>query len=123
MTLESNTRVTHTDVELIFETNLSQGALEEHINVAATLVDDIESAADSSEPARTFEQIEQYLAAHVASAQDPRVTSSSVGDSNFNYLRPSEMTGYWKIAASLDPTGSLKTGTKQVDFETVDSRF
>lgn len=123
MPLNDNTRTTVSDVEEIFHTNLETSSLEHHINLAASMVDDVEEVADSSVPDRKFRQIEQYLAAHVASAQDPRVTSSSVGDSSFNYLQPSEVTRYWNLANSLDPTGIIGMDTKQVGIESVNSRY
>lgn len=122
MALNTNVRTTVSDVQEIFNTNLETSELEQHINVAASIVDDIDEVADDDVPDRKLRQIEQYLSAHVASAQDPRVTSSSVGDSSFNYLQPSEMTRYWEIATTIDPTGMLKSTTVQVGFQTVDSR-
>lgn len=86
------------------------------------MVDDVEEAADSDVKDRTLRQIEQYLSAHIATAQDPRVTSSSVGDSSFNYLVPSEMTRYWELANMTDPTGVIGMDTVQVGVETVNSR-
>lgn len=97
----------------------------EHINVAASIVDDIEAAADPEEPDRTFEQIEQYLSADIACSQDPRVSDSSVGDSSFTYQVPDGHTKYWGIANRLDPTGKLKEATQEVlevGVNVIDSR-
>lgn len=106
----------------IFNTTLATSSLEHHINFAASIVDDIEETADNNEPDRTFEQIEQYLSAHVASTQDPRVSDSSVGDSSFTYKGPTETTQYWEIANALDPTGTLGEDTVQVGVDVIDSR-
>lgn len=122
MALNSNTRVTPTDVKGIFDTALTDSQLENHINAAASIVDKVEKAADDGEPDRIFKQIEQYLSAHIASAQDPRVKTSSVDDSSFNYIQPSEETWYWQTAESLDPTGMMKSSTLQVDVDSVSSR-
>lgn len=122
MSLNDNVRTTVSDVKSIFNTTLDASSLENHINLAATMVDDVEEAADSDVKDRTLRQIEQYLSAHIATAQDPRVTSSSVGDSSFNYLVPSEMTRYWELANMTDPTGVIGMDTVQVGVETVNSR-
>lgn len=104
-TLNSNTRTTASDVKEIFETDLAETELNHHINAAAELVDEIDSAGSLSSQRLTL--IEEYLAAHIASTQDPRVSDVSVGDSSFTYKGSQEMTDYWETAAQLDKTGTL----------------
>lgn len=122
MALNDNVRITVSDVKAIFNTNLQTGALETHINMAAAMVDDIVEAASEPIDDETLELIETYLAADIASSQDPRVSSSSVGDSSFDYVGPTKETQYWQIANRLDPTGTLGTDTVQVDVDVIDSR-
>lgn len=120
--LNSNTRTDVSSVTEIFDTELSDGSIKQHINVAATMVDDIADAAPDATNQR-LTLIETYLAAHVAASQDPRVSDESVGDSQFNYKGATDTTDYFETAASLDPSGQLAgDGTMQVGVEVLDGR-
>lgn len=106
-------RTSPSDVATIFDTDLSEAAgdsLDTWINIASELVDDIASA-DSSIGSTRLEQIEKLLAAHLASAQDPRLEGYSVGGSSGSYQGETGMhitsTHYGQQAAALDPTGTL----------------
>lgn len=106
--LNSNTRVDASDVFEIFDTDISERALNNWINMAAETVDDIDDADvndDLSE--QRLELIEMNLAAHFASTQDPRVEAETVGDAEFRYKGASEVTDYWRTAAQLDTTDYL----------------
>lgn len=110
--LNSNTRVTASDVSEIFETDLTNSELHNHINVAAERVDEI-AAADSSVADQRLALIEQYLAAHVATVQDPRASKEDHESFAVTYQR----TTYGQTAVELDPTGTLAGDTDGSDVE------
>lgn len=103
--LNSNARTSASDVKEIIDTDLSDDEIKHHINAAAAMVDDVDAAGSVS--ASRLELIEEYLTAHIASAQEPRVKKESVGDGSWTYQGPAETTRYWDRAADLDPTGTL----------------
>lgn len=108
-------RTTPTDVAAIFDTDLdtsSGGALEQWVNIANTVVDDI-AAEDSSISSTRLTQIEKLLAAHYASAQDQRISNASRETASVDYQGETGMnlrgTKYGQQAIQLDPTGTLSS--------------
>lgn len=123
--LNSNTRVNASEVREIFETDLTDPELNNWINIAAITTDDIaESDADGSMSEARLTEIEKNLAAHYASAQDPRISSEVVADAEFNYKGSSDTTEYWNTAAMLDTTGTLAEGGSkpQASIDVLDGR-
>lgn len=118
--LNSNTRTTATEVQEIFDTDLTTEQLNAHINAAAAIVDDVDAASDVSD--QRLALIEKNVAAHFASSQDPRTSSEAIGDAQFDYQGPDETTQYWETATALDPTGRLAGDSVQVGIDVAETR-
>lgn len=105
-------RTTPAAVKTIFDTDLSDTAVSEWIDIATTVVDDIEAAGDNIAASR-LEQIEKLLAAHYAAAQDQRISDTSRETASVTYQGETGMnlrgTKYGQQAIQLDPTGELST--------------
>lgn len=103
-------RTNNSDLQDIFDTDLSTTALDAWIEIANEIVDDI-AAADSSIDSTRLTKIEKLLAAHFAAAQDPRLAEYRVGDAQGTYQGEYGMaingTVYGQQALMLDPTGVL----------------
>lgn len=103
-------RTTPSDVKNIFNTDLSDSAVSDWIDIASEVVDTIDQAEDSVTDTR-LTQIEKLLAAHYASAQDQRLSSTSRETASANYQGDTGMnlmgTKYGQQAVQLDPTGTL----------------
>lgn len=104
--LNSNTRVTVSEVKEIYDTDMSDATMKQFINMAAEIVDEI-SDADSDLTTQRLSLIEMNVAAHYASSLDPRVAEEQAGDIRQKYKGDPEKTEYWRTAKSLDPTGQL----------------
>lgn len=108
-------RVSPSGVEDIFDTELETEQLQVWIEIANELVDDI-SDADSSIDGTRLSKIEKLLAAHFASAQDPRIAEDSVGGSSITYQvdvgEGLRSTVYGQQAIALDSSGTLGQATK-----------
>jgi uncharacterized UBP type Zn finger protein len=106
-------RTTPGDVKTIFETDLSDSTIQEWIDVATLIVDDIEDA-DSSITNTRLERIEKLLSAHFAGTQDQRIAQTSAESKSVEFQGDTEMTDlrgtkYGQNAIALDPTGTLST--------------
>jgi len=100
-------RVTNTDLEEIFETDLGTGSLDRWIRIASNVVDRVESNSDTL-TTQELEDIELLLSAGYASAQDPRINSTSRETASVNYQRNDEYPNdYIAQAVALDPTGVI----------------
>lgn len=100
-------RVTNSEVQEIFDTDLSTTSLDAWIEVATEVVDDIDSNSDSITDAR-LKQIELLLSAGYAATQDPRITSASRETASVNYQRQDDYPNdYIGQAVALDPTGVI----------------
>lgn len=103
-------RVTPSEVDTNFETDLTTAQLNAWIDMATVLVDDI-ADADSSISDNRLEQIELALTRHFASAEDPRVASESLAavekEYQVNVGEGLYQTVHGTQAAMLDPTGTL----------------
>lgn len=72
-----------------------------------------------------LEEIERWLAAHLACARDPRHKAEKTGDASVtftgNFGEGLQSTPYGQHVLLLDPTGILaKVGAKQVSFAAID---
>lgn len=114
-TLRDGARTDASRVTEIFETDLSDSVLHAHINAASHAVDDIPTDSDAVDSERLTE-IETWVAAHFAAAQDrdPTVDEESHESVTKSYSgetgRGLEGTRYGQTAISLDPTGTLASG-------------
>lgn len=97
-------RVTDDEVKEILDTELS--SLTPFIAAASQLVDGI-----SGLDADVLKEIERWLAAHLVSMRDKRVSKASVGDSSHTYEGKTglglDFTRYGQTAKMLDTTGTL----------------
>jgi len=105
-------RNTNQELQNIYDTDLDTAALDRWLSIAEGVVDDI-AAKDSSITASRLKDIEALLAAHYASAQDPRIESTSRETASVTYKSETGMnlreTSYGQQAIQLDPTGTLST--------------
>lgn len=100
-------RTTESAVVLTIDTSLTTAQIEAFIDDASTFVDDI-AAKDSTIPDAKLTLIEKYLACHLITLRDPRLTKAALGDVNESYQRDPKMTEYLKAAIALDPTGLIE---------------
>lgn len=102
-------RVTAGDVEQIFDTDLTTPQLDAFIASASALVDDQLTGQGLS--SAILAEIEKYLAAHFASARDPRESEAAAGGTRTKYqvhVGPGlSSTDYGARAIALDSTGTL----------------
>lgn len=107
------TRTTAGDVDDILDTTIETTILEAWVEAANDIVNDV-AAADPSIPSGRLERIEKFYAAHLATAQDPRVSSQSGESRSVSYEdRESEGTAsYYEVAVTLDPTGIIRDAQK-----------
>ena len=103
-------RVTGEQVKQIFETNLSNSAIEPFIRSANVLINSSEDMLELSSD--LLFEIELWLSAHFASAYDQRISYQSIGDSKFSfqgeYGKSFMSTDYGQRAVALDSTGTLQ---------------
>lgn len=106
-------RVTASELNEVFDTDLSNTALDAWIDTAHTVVNDVEGV-DSSLSDDRLTQIEKMLAAGYASAQDPRLDSGSRETASVNYQRNDDYPNdYFGLAVALDPTGVIANQFKR----------
>lgn len=109
-------RITASDVQDIYDTDLGTGPIDAHIDAATELVDDIEAAGDVS--SSRLAQIETYVAAHFVALQDPRVESETLGSGKWDYDTD---TRYLDMAIRLDPTDTLSVEPESSVTPSVDA--
>lgn len=119
-------RVQPSEVKEIFDTELSNTAVQQWIEIANTLVDRI-SDRDSSITSTTLTQIEKLAACHLAATQDPRLEQASAETRSATYQGETgmgwESTIYGQQALALDPTNVLANSTKpSADAVVVDAK-
>lgn len=119
-------RVSPSDVTQNFDTSLDDSQIQGWIDAATELVDDV-AAADSTVSDSRLKQIERALSRHFAHAQDPRVSSSQIGDSRMTVQGSTglhlDATFYGQQAKMLDPTGTLaNSGGPSASISIPDSR-
>lgn len=107
-------RVTGTEVKAIFDTTLSASELDPFITAANLMV--TSRLGGEGLAAATLKEVERWLAAHFASANDQRVSSEKLGDASNTYQGQTGMnldaTHYGQYAKMLDPTGKLARSGK-----------
>lgn len=113
-------RVNASELREIFETDLSATRLDAFIGAANKVVNDRLSGRGIASD--TLKEIERFVAAHMASVSDPRVTKETVGPVSATFearvrsdsRQGLEMTFYGQQAMMLDPTGQLAQAGKRV---------
>ncbi|MFC6975815.1 hypothetical protein ACFQL1_15885 [Halomicroarcula sp. GCM10025709] len=101
-------RTSASDVADIFDTSIDTTVLSAYVEAASEVVDDIADQAPSTDASR-LEKIEKFYAAHLATAQDPRVSSRS-GAARSESYRDVDGDGnasYKQVAITLDPTNTI----------------
>lgn len=114
------TRVTAPELKEIFETDLSDPQLRTFIGAANLVVNDRLSGRGIA--SATLKEIERFVAAHMASVSDPRVTKETIDTASATFearvrsdsRQGLEMTFYGQQAMLLDPTGQLAQAGKRV---------
>jgi len=106
-------RITPTELREVFDTDLSDSSLTVWIDMASSIVDDIEDK-DSSISSGRLENIEKLLASHFASSQDQRIESTSRETASVSYQGNTNSmdlrgTKHGQAAIQLDPTGVLSS--------------
>ncbi|ELZ00768.1 hypothetical protein [Natrialba asiatica] len=97
------TRINHYDVSEVLETDLSEAELEAFIADAHRVVED--RCVPYCDDEGILASIEMYLAAHLATSKDPRV--SSVSHEGVDAELGTDGDRYWHQAVLLDPTNRL----------------
>ncbi|MCU4754243.1 hypothetical protein OB919_20045 [Halobacteria archaeon AArc-curdl1] len=97
------TRINHYDVAEVLETDLGEAELETFIADAHRVVED--RCASYCDNESTLATIETYLAAHLATSKDPRV--SSVSHEGVDAELGTDGDRYWHQAVLVDPTNRL----------------
>jgi len=105
-------RTTTSDVDTIIDTSLDSTELQAYIDAATVVVDRISKS--SNVPDATLEQIEKFYAAHLSTAQDPRISSQSRETASVDYedRTTDANNNYLDTAISLDPTGVIAEAEK-----------
>jgi hypothetical protein len=107
------TRISTTDLQKIFDTDLDTDSLESWIEIASEVVDTVENVSNGLS-ANRLQQIEKLLAAGYAATQDPRISSASRETGSVNYQRNDEWPNdYIAQAVALDPTGVVASQYKR----------
>jgi hypothetical protein len=95
--------ITHHDVAEILETDLNEAELTAFIEDAHTIVQN--RIADYTDDEDTLAAVETYLAAHLATAKEPRVATASHEGADVEL--DADGNRYWHQAVLLDPTNRL----------------
>jgi len=94
-------------VKAILDTDLTASEVEDaFIPDASGWIDD--NLTGKGIGSGTLTTIEKYLAAHFVTARDPRTTEEKLGDARERLQRDTKVSEYLKIAAGLDPTGTVE---------------
>lgn len=102
----SHTTATASDVQDLLDTDLTASEIGPFLTAAQRFVTDRLEDEDIADA--TLTEIEKYLAAHIVTARDPRLTEAQRGDVRDRYQRDAETSEYLKIAIMLDTTGALE---------------
>ncbi len=98
-------RITPHDVAEILETDLSSVDLQAFVSDADTVVE--RRCAPYTDDESELANVEAYVAAHLATAKDPRVSVAS--HESVDVELETDPHRYWEQAVLLDPTGRLNT--------------
>lgn len=96
-------RVAPHDVEEVLETELDSADLSAFIADAHTVVN--RRCQPYTDDERALADVETYLAAHIATAKEPRVSSTAGAVSEVEL--DTDADRYWHRAVMLDPSGRL----------------
>jgi len=107
-------RTTPSDVLLTFDADATDPEVQQWIDQASLIVDDVES--NSSATAERLEQIELLLSQHFLCAQYPRFTDQSGPSRSGSYGEGRSGTSYLDRANRLDPTGLVKESIEADKF-------
>lgn len=102
------TRIVPHDVEEVLETELDNTTLMAFIEDAHSVVND--RCAPHTDDDERLADVETYLAAHLATAKEPRVSSTAGAVTEVEL--DTEGDRYWHQAVLMDPTGRLDTPTR-----------
>lgn len=118
-------RTTSTAVELIINTTLSDAQINAFITTASLIIDT--NLADKGLSATLLTEIETWLAAHLLSMRDQRVSGKSIGDVSFSYQGQTglglDATIYGQQVKLLDSSGTLASLGKRRASVTVFSEY
>lgn len=98
-------RVAPHDVSEILETDLDSAELSTFISDAHSVVN--QRCADHTDDEGALADVETYVAAHLATAKDPRVGTASHESVEVEYEVNADR--YWRQAVLVDPTGRIDT--------------
>jgi len=99
-------RTDETLVATVIETSLTSEQINAFIDSASLWVDG--NLVGRGLSASLLAEIEKYLACHLITLRDPRLSSTKVSDVAETYQRDTQITEYLKAAAALDPTGRVR---------------
>jgi hypothetical protein len=102
------TQVTPHDVAEILETELESVTLQAFISDAHRIVE--RRCAPHTDDMDALGDVEAYVAAHLATAKDPRVSVASHESVDVEF--ETDAHRYWEQAVLLDPTGRLDNPTR-----------
>ena len=103
---------------------LTDSAIEAFIEIASSMVDDLDSTLLS---ASRLKEVERWLTAHLISITKERVgTKERLGDAEITYAgefgEGLKATPYGQMVLQLDSTGELaNTGKKRITFKAITS--
>ncbi|MFP3947157.1 MAG: hypothetical protein ACLFWG_00370 [Longimicrobiales bacterium] len=100
-------RVSVAEVKLVIDTSLKTEQVSALIGDANTWVNE-NLGGYTSLSANLLKTIEKYLAAHLITLRDPRLTRAQLDDVAETYQRDPRVSEYLRTAASLDPTGTIE---------------
>ena len=96
-------RITPHDVAEILDTELEDVSLQAFVSDAHRVVE--QRCAPHTDDADALGDVEAYVAAHLATAKDPRVNMASHESVDVEF--ETDPHRYWQHAVLLDPTGRL----------------
>jgi len=97
-----------------FDADASDAEVQQWIDQASLIVDDVETAASLSDA--RLEQIETLLAQHFLCAQYPRFTDMDGGARSGSFGEGREGMAYLNRAKRLDPTGQVEESLEADKF-------
>lgn len=107
-------RITATDVAEIFETSLEPSVLTAFVEDAHRIVE--QRCGPYTDDQDALATVETYLAAHLATAKDPRISQGSHDGIQVAYEGSGER--YWHKAILADPTNRLARPSGYATFST-----
>lgn len=118
--LDSDVRASLSEFKEIFDTDPNKGGISDdglaaYLNAAHDVVD---ARASGTYDEGKLTRLEKFLAADLATAQDPLVTSKQVADVRASYQRADSGTDYGRIVLTLDTEnaiGGLERGSASIE--------